>query len=30
VAKERLVSDLPTAIRRVLGGEGFVSPGVTP
>jgi two-component system response regulator DesR len=30
VAKERLVSDLPMAIRRVLGGEGFVSPGVTP
>jgi DNA-binding NarL/FixJ family response regulator len=27
VAKERLVSDLPMAIRRVLGGEGFVSPG---
>ena len=30
VAKERLVSDLLPAIRRVLAGEGFVSPGVTP
>jgi DNA-binding NarL/FixJ family response regulator len=29
VAKERLVPDLLAAIRRVLGGEGFVSPGVT-
>jgi DNA-binding NarL/FixJ family response regulator len=29
VAKERLASDLLTAIRRVLDGEGFVSPGVT-
>jgi two-component system, NarL family, response regulator DesR len=27
VAKDRLVTDLLTAIRRVLGGEGFVSPG---
>jgi DNA-binding NarL/FixJ family response regulator len=30
VAKDRLVSDLLTAIRRVLAGEGFVSPGLTP
>jgi DNA-binding NarL/FixJ family response regulator len=30
VAKERLVSDLARAIRRVLDGERFVSPGLTP
>ena len=29
VAKDRLVSDLLTAIRQVLGGKGFVSPGGT-
>ena len=30
VAKERLASDLLVAIRRVLAGEDFVSPGLTP
>jgi DNA-binding NarL/FixJ family response regulator len=30
VAKERLVSDLVPAIRCVLDGGGFVSPGLTP
>lgn len=30
VAKDRLVADLLPAIRRVLAGESFVSPSVSP